>query len=57
MDSSGINLLIAAHHTLTEADGWLRLAGAVPSVLRTIRLVGIDTLIDCYPTLPQALGR
>ncbi|WP_420310371.1 STAS domain-containing protein [Streptomyces sp. YS-B37] len=56
MDSSGINLLIAVHHTLAEADGWLRLAGAVPSVLRTIQLVGIDALIDCYPTLPQALG-
>ncbi|MFJ8143344.1 STAS domain-containing protein [Streptomyces sp. NPDC096013] len=56
MDSSGINLLIAAHHTL-EAGGWLRLAGAVPSVLRTIQLVGIDALIDCYPTLRQALGR
>ncbi|MFG2373113.1 STAS domain-containing protein [Streptomyces sp. NPDC048504] len=56
MDSSGINVLIAVHHTLAEADGWLRLAGAAPSVLRTIQLVGIDALIDCYPTLPQALG-
>ncbi|WP_406456653.1 hypothetical protein OH768_23560 [Streptomyces sp. NBC_01622] len=40
-----------------EADGWLRPAGAVPSVLRTIQLVGVDALVDCYLTLPQALGR
>ncbi|WP_019074538.1 STAS domain-containing protein [Streptomyces hokutonensis] len=55
MDSSGINILIAVHHDLARANGWLRLAGAVPSVRRTIQLVGLDMLVDCYPSLPQAL--
>ncbi|MER5452827.1 STAS domain-containing protein [Streptomyces sp. NPDC002766] len=55
MDSSGINILIAAHHTLSEAGGWLRLAALGPTVMRTIRLVGIDALIDCRESLRQAL--
>ncbi|MFF8035814.1 MULTISPECIES: STAS domain-containing protein [unclassified Streptomyces] len=55
MDSSGINILIAAHQALTEAGGWLRLAGAHGPVLRVMELVGIDTLIDCHPTPHHAL--
>ncbi|MGV9930874.1 STAS domain-containing protein [Streptomyces olivaceoviridis] len=56
MDSSGINIFIAAHHTLSEADGWLRLAAPGDSVMRTLNIVGVDTLIDCRETLRQALG-
>ncbi|MFC8172283.1 STAS domain-containing protein [Streptomyces sp. NPDC057250] len=55
MDSSGINVLITAHHALTEADGWLRLSGTTDPVLRTIGLVGLDTVIGCHETLAQAL--
>ncbi|MET7686270.1 STAS domain-containing protein [Streptomyces sp. NPDC005423] len=55
MDSSGINVLIAVHHTLTGAGGWLRLAGATPPVLRIVQLVGLDAVIPCAPTLQQAL--
>ncbi|MER0443662.1 STAS domain-containing protein [Streptomyces sp. Edi4] len=56
MDSSGINILITAHHALTEAGGWLRLAAPAEAVLRTISLVGVDTFIDCCPTLEKALS-
>ncbi|MFG2266567.1 STAS domain-containing protein [Streptomyces sp. NPDC048720] len=56
MDSSGINILIHAHNTLSEAGGWLRLADTSESVMRTLSLVGIDTLIDCRETLHQALS-
>ncbi|MFI1072664.1 STAS domain-containing protein [Streptomyces puniciscabiei] len=55
VDSSGINVLIIAHRTLTEAGGWLRLAAPVQSVQRILQLVGIDTVIDCHETLQQAL--
>ncbi|MEW2291052.1 STAS domain-containing protein [Streptomyces sp. NPDC047841] len=55
MDSSGINILIAAHHALSEAGGWLRLAAIGESVMRTISLVGVDAVIDCRETLRQAL--
>ncbi|MEU9053642.1 STAS domain-containing protein [Streptomyces sp. NPDC048384] len=55
MDSTGINILIAAHRDLAEAGGWLRLAAPTGPVLHTIRLVGVDTVIDCHETLRQAL--
>ncbi|KOX25772.1 hypothetical protein ADL06_17835 [Streptomyces sp. NRRL F-6491] len=55
MDSSGINILIAAHRTLTEAGGWLRLAGTPTGVMRTIGIAGPDSAIDCHETLSRAL--
>ncbi|MFF8873213.1 STAS domain-containing protein [Streptomyces massasporeus] len=55
MDSSGINVFVAAHQQVTGADGWVRIAGAQPSVLRVLQLVGVDTLITCHPTTEQAL--
>ncbi|MFF2205480.1 STAS domain-containing protein [Streptomyces sp. NPDC058145] len=55
MDSSGINILIAAHRTLTEAGGWLRLSNPTGTVLRTLQLIGLDTVIDCRETLDHAL--
>ncbi len=55
MDSSGINILISAHRAITAASGWLRLAGPTDSVLRVLQLTGVDGVIDCHPTLRQAL--
>jgi anti-anti-sigma factor len=55
MDSSGINALITAHQAMSNAQGWLRIAGAQPSVLRVLELVGLDDVIDCHPTVEQAL--
>ncbi|WP_206189296.1 STAS domain-containing protein [Streptomyces prasinus] len=56
MDSTGINILIAAHQAVTEADGWLRLAGPTDSVLRVLHVVGGDDIIECHPTLHEALA-
>ncbi|OUC77783.1 STAS domain-containing protein [Streptomyces swartbergensis] len=56
MDSSGINILIAAHQAITEAGGWLRLAGPAGPVLRALQIVGVDALIDCRLTLREALS-
>ncbi|CAL9351301.1 STAS domain-containing protein [Streptomyces pilosus] len=55
MDSSGINILITAFKDVTQAGGWLRLAAPTDSVLRVLQLVGVDGLIECHPTLRQAL--
>jgi len=55
MDSSGISVLIGAYQTLSDAQGWLRIAGAQESVLRVLQIVGMDALIDCYPGVPDAL--
>lgn len=55
MDSSGINIFIAAHRATTEAGGWLRLAAPTAPVLRTLQIVGVDAVIDCRETLHRAL--
>ncbi|MGW2962295.1 STAS domain-containing protein [Streptomyces sp. NPDC001220] len=55
MDSAGINALIAAHRAATDAQGWLRVVGAQPTVQRVLELVGIDALIPCRPTVREAL--
>ncbi|MFF0107825.1 STAS domain-containing protein [Streptomyces hirsutus] len=56
MDSSGINILIAAYKNVTAADGWIRLAAPTAPVLRVLQLVRVDDLIHCYPDLSQALA-
>lgn len=57
MDSSGINALIAAHRAAVDAQGWLRVAGTRPAVLRVMRIVGVDALISCRPTVRLALEK
>jgi stage II sporulation protein AA (anti-sigma F factor antagonist) len=56
MDSSGINVFITAHRKVSQAQGWLRIAGAQESVLRVLQMVGVDTVIPCHPTVEQALN-
>ncbi|GHD54166.1 STAS domain-containing protein [Streptomyces galbus] len=55
MDSSGINVFVATHQQVSRAGGWVRIAAAQEPVLRVLKLVGIDALIPCRPTLEQAL--
>ncbi|MEU7428272.1 STAS domain-containing protein [Streptomyces sp. NPDC040750] len=56
MDSSGINILLAAHLDITAADvGWLRLADVQPSVMRTLNIVGLPHIVPCYPSVQEAL--
>ncbi|MGW7265191.1 STAS domain-containing protein [Streptomyces sp. NPDC054842] len=55
MDSSGVNVLIAAHRGAVEAGGWIRLAAPQEPVLRVIRIVGLDSVIPCYPALRLAV--
>ncbi|MER5831389.1 STAS domain-containing protein [Streptomyces sp. NPDC002130] len=56
MDSTGINILIAAYQAVTAAGGWIRLAGPAGSVMRTLQIVGVDDVIDCRADLREALG-
>ncbi|MFE7762495.1 STAS domain-containing protein [Streptomyces sp. NPDC057438] len=56
MDSSGINVLVAANRRVSGGRGWLRIAAAQEPVLRVLQLVGVDTFIPCHPTTEQALS-
>ncbi|SHM86352.1 STAS domain-containing protein [Actinacidiphila paucisporea] len=55
IDSSGITALLRASHTLRAAGGWLRLSSVPDTPLRAMRIVGIDQVIDVYPSLGGAL--
>ncbi|MET9566194.1 STAS domain-containing protein [Streptomyces tauricus] len=55
MDSSGINALVTTHQATTRTQGWLRLAAPQEAVQRVLHVVGLDDVIDCHPTLEQAL--
>ncbi|MGW7066326.1 STAS domain-containing protein [Streptomyces sp. NPDC054855] len=57
IDSSAINVFIAAHRDLTGAGGRLCLAGPAESVTRTLEIVGIDAFIEILPTLGEALDK
>jgi len=55
MDSSAVNVLVAANRDATAAGGRLRMAALSEPVRRVVEIVGLDTIIACYPTLAQAL--
>jgi stage II sporulation protein AA (anti-sigma F factor antagonist) len=55
MDSSGINVLIAAHQTAHAQGGRLYLTHVPAPVHTVLHIVGLDDLIPIYPTLDQAL--
>ncbi|MEV5321573.1 STAS domain-containing protein [Streptomyces sp. NPDC052687] len=56
MDSSGINVLVAANNTARARGGSLRLAAAPRRVLDLLHIVGLDTLLPLHPTLEDALA-
>jgi stage II sporulation protein AA (anti-sigma F factor antagonist) len=56
MDSTGVNILIAAYKAVTGAGGWIRLAAPTDSVLYVLHIVGVDDIIQCHPTLNEALA-
>ncbi|WP_308356452.1 STAS domain-containing protein [Streptomyces sp. ODS05-4] len=55
IDSSGIRVLFTGHATAQDRQGWLRVARASQQVMHVVELVRLDSVIDCYPTLEQAL--
>ncbi|MEV7297405.1 STAS domain-containing protein [Streptomyces microflavus] len=55
IDSTGINALLRASRSLQAAGGWLRLSSVPDHPLQILEIVGIDQVIDIYPTLEAAL--
>ena len=56
LDSAGVTALVRASRRSRAEDVTFRLAVAAPPVLRVLNLVGIDRLIEVYPTVDDALG-
>jgi anti-anti-sigma factor len=56
LDSAGVTALVRAARRASATDAALRLAVTAPPVLRVLSLVGIDRLIQVYPSLADALA-
>ena len=56
LDSAGVTALVRAARRATATDATLRLAVTAPPVLRVLSLVGIDRLIEMYPSLADAMA-
>ncbi|MFD6824656.1 STAS domain-containing protein [Streptomyces sp. NPDC060085] len=56
MDSSGVNVLVAAFHKSWADGDWIRMAAPIEPVWQVVDIVGLDAIIPCYPTLPEALA-
>ncbi|MFD6492515.1 STAS domain-containing protein [Streptomyces sp. NPDC059944] len=55
LDSSAINVLVTARRNAEAAGGRLRMAALTDPVRRVVEIVGLDTIIACYPTLAEAV--
>ncbi len=53
-DSAGITALVRAARRAAATGATMRLAVIAPAVLRIFSLVGIDRLIDVYPSVDAA---
>ncbi len=56
LDSAGIAALVRASRRATATEAALRLAVTTPPVLRVLSLVGLDRLIEVYPSLADAMA-
>jgi anti-sigma B factor antagonist len=55
-DSAGITALARAARRAAANESLMRLAVAAPAVLRVLNLVGMDRLLDVYPSVTDALA-
>ncbi|MFD9586208.1 STAS domain-containing protein [Streptomyces sp. NPDC059980] len=56
LDSGGLRVLFAAHRDIAAAGGWLRIAAMTPTIQEVVQIVGLHTVIPCYPALTQAMN-
>lgn len=55
-DSAGISALTRAARRAAATGATMRLAAVTPPVLRVLTLVGVDRLIDIYPSVDTAVA-
>ena len=56
LDSAGVNALVRASRRAAAAEAALRLVVTAPAVRRVLDLVGIDRLIEVYPSVTEAVA-
>lgn len=55
-DSTGVNVLLAAHRQLREAGGNLELAAPRPAVRKILQVTGLETVFTVIDSPAQAVG-
>ncbi|GAA3726309.1 STAS domain-containing protein [Streptomyces tremellae] len=56
MDSAGLGCLVYAMRLAEARQGVVRLAGAVPQVLRLLDLTGLGTVVEVFPDVRSAVA-
>jgi anti-anti-sigma factor len=56
IDSAGVTALVRASRRAAASEATVRLAATSPAVLRVLNLVGIDQLIEVYPSVTEAVA-
>lgn len=56
IDSAGVTAIARAARRAAATEATVRLAATSPAVLRVLHLVGIDQLIEVYPSVPEAVA-
>ena len=54
-DSTGLNVLVRAHKRLEEAGGELLLVATEPTLLRILKVTGMDTMFHLFASRDDAL--
>jgi len=54
LDSTGIGILVVCQEKVTKANGRLRIAGASGFVEETLKITGVDKLLQLFPTVAAA---
>jgi anti-anti-sigma factor len=55
LSSAGINLLVETHHLTARTATLLRVAADGPATSRPLRSIGVDQIVDLYPTVTEAI--
>jgi anti-sigma B factor antagonist len=56
-DSTGMNVLLAAHRLATERGGDLALAAPRPSVRKILEVTGLESVFTIHDDLPAVTGQ
>jgi len=56
-DSTGMNVLLAAHRAATERGGELTLAAPRPSVRKILEVTGLQSVFTIHDDLPAVTGQ
>jgi anti-sigma B factor antagonist len=55
-DSTGVNVLLAAHRQARDSGGQLELAAPRPAIRKILKVTGLESVFTVIDSPPQAVG-